>query len=70
MLHRVKKLKSFEQLIFTLLIAFAVIAVWRGFKGIMDLYLFPNNLLLSYSISTIVGLIILYVTHYWTKELA
>ena len=70
MLHRARKLKSFEQLIFTLLIAFAVIAVWRGLKGIMDLYLFPNNLVLSYSTSMIMGLIILYVTHYWTKELA
>ena len=70
MLHRIKKLESFEQLLFTLFISFAVIGVWRGFKGLMNLYLFPNNPVLSYSASIIIGLTILYLTHYWTKELA
>ena len=70
MLHRLKKLKSFEQLIFTLLISFSVISVWRGLNGLMDLYLFPNNPSLSYFASLGIGLFILYVTHYWTKELA
>ncbi len=70
MLHRVKKLKPFKQMLFTLLIAFSVIAVWRGFHGIMDLFLFPGNTLLSYTASLAIGLVILYMTHYWTKELA
>ncbi len=70
MLHRIKKLKPFKQALFTLLIGFSVVAFWRGAWGIMDTYLFPNNYELSSWISIFIGLIILYFTHYWTKELA
>lgn len=70
MLHRLKKLRASKQLFFTLLIAFSVIAVWRGLKGLMDLYLFSDNPVLSYCASLSIGLFILYITHYWTKELA
>ncbi len=70
MLHRMKKLKAFEQAIFALLIGFSVVSFWRGASGLMDLYLFPNNYNLSLWFSVIFGLTILAVTHYWTKELA
>ena len=45
-----------------LLVAFAVISFWRGVWGLMDLYLFPNNHIISFTISIIVGLVILYTT--------
>jgi Flp pilus assembly pilin Flp len=70
MLHRIKKLKAIEQALFALLIAIAVISVWRGVKGLMDIYLFPNNYVLSSWISLAFGLLILAISHYWTKELA
>ncbi|HDQ16854.1 MAG TPA: hypothetical protein ENN31_01900 [Candidatus Vogelbacteria bacterium] len=70
MLYRIRKLNAVKQLLFTLLIAFSVIFVWRGLKGLMDIYLFPGNPVLSYSLSLLFGLLVLYVTHYWTKELA
>jgi fumarate reductase subunit C len=70
MLHRIKKLSAIKQLLFTLLISLSVISVWRGTSGLMDIYLFRNNPVLSYSLSLIFGLIVLYLTHYWTKELA
>jgi hypothetical protein len=70
MFHRSKKMQLLKQLLFTLLVALAVIAVWRGVKGLMDIYLFPTIPALSYTISLLIGLTILYLTHYWTKELA
>jgi len=70
MLHRFKKLKPLEQALFFLLIGLSVVAFWRGAWGIMDTYLFPNNYELSSWVSILIGLIILYVTNYWTKELA
>lgn len=70
MFHRIKKLKPFKQALFALLIGFAVVAFWRGAWGLMDIYIHPNNYELSSWISILVGLFILAVTHYWTKELA
>ncbi|MBN2881415.1 hypothetical protein JXM83_05175 [Candidatus Woesearchaeota archaeon] len=70
MFHRIRKLKPFKQALFTLLIGMSVVAFWRGAWGIMDTYLFPDNYELSSWISIIIGLGILYLTHYWTRELA
>lgn len=70
MFHRIKKLKSFEQALFALLIGFAIVSFWRGTQGLMDLYLFPRNHELSLWFSIIFGLIILTATHYWTKKYA
>ncbi|MFA5532729.1 MAG: hypothetical protein WDA13_04015 [Candidatus Shapirobacteria bacterium] len=33
----------------------AIIIIWRGIWGILDLFIFPNNPLLSYLTSTIFG---------------
>ncbi len=70
MLHRTKKMKPFKQSIFTLFVGLSVVSFWRGAWGILDTYLFPNNYELSSWISMLLGLIILYLTHNWTKELA
>ena len=43
-----------------LILAVAIVAVWRGVWGLMDIYLFPNNEILSFSISIIIGVLILY----------
>lgn len=69
MFHRIKKQKPIKQALFTLLIGFSVVAFWRGVWGLLDVYLLPNNYELSSWISTAIGLFILAVTHYWTKEL-
>lgn len=70
MFHRTKKMNPFKQTLFTLCIGLSVVSFWRGAWGIMDLYLFPENYELSSWISVLIGLIVLYITHYWTKELA
>ena len=53
----------------TIIIAFAIILFWRGIWGLMDLYLFPKNNMLSYIISIIIGIIILYETETLTGKL-
>ena len=70
MFHRVKNLKPMQQVLFTLLIGVSVVAFWRGAWGVMDTYLFPKNYGLSSWISLAIGLIVLYFTDYWTRELA
>jgi len=69
MFKRIGKLKSKHQIIFSILIAFAVVSFWRGIWGLMDEYLFPGNYELSLWISLIIGVLILFLTDYITKEL-
>jgi len=45
-----------------LVIAFALVAFWRGIWGLMDVYLFPNNYILSLWISLVLGIVLLYFT--------
>ncbi|MCK5043117.1 MAG: hypothetical protein KAR23_04365 [Candidatus Aenigmarchaeota archaeon] len=69
MFSKLSKMKSGHQTIFAIVISFAVISFWRGIWGLMDVYLLPENYLLSSWISMFLGLGILAVTHYVTKEL-
>ena len=69
MFNAFKKLKRQHQIHFAIVIGVAVVAFWRGVWGLLDLYLFPQNELLSYVASTLFGIIILSITHYITKEL-
>jgi len=55
--------------LYLVLAGLAIIMFWRGLWGLMDLYLFPENLALSYSVSAIVGLLILYLNDRRLKEL-
>ena len=58
-----------NRVLFAILIAFAVVSFWRGVWGLMDTYLFPNNYQLSLWVSLIIGIAILILTNYATKEL-
>ena len=69
MLKKLSKMKTHHQVLFAVIIAFAVISFWRGIWGLMDVYLFPEHLPLSFSASFLLGLVILVVTHYAAKEL-
>jgi hypothetical protein len=62
------KLKN-SHLFLALLIGTAVISVWRGIWNLLDLYLYPNDLVLSSILSITIGLIILIFTHQTAKEL-
>lgn len=41
-------------------LAVGVVLVWRGVWGVADLFLFPNNQALSFLVSIVVGIGILY----------
>lgn len=56
------KREPFKKIFYILLIAFAIVSFWRGVWQLSNLYLFPNNLLLSNLISLAVGVVILYYT--------
>ena len=43
--------KRLKDIIYTLLIAFAIISFWRGVWGLMDAHLFPGNKTLSFAVS-------------------
>ncbi|MBT4165964.1 hypothetical protein HOE04_02920 [archaeon] len=58
-----------KAIIYTIIIGFAVIAFWRGVWGLLDIYIFPNNLELSLWTTTFLGIIILISTHHLIKEL-
>ncbi len=69
MLKKFGELNTRQQIGFAVIIAFAVVCFWRGVWGLMDEYLFPANRVLSLWTSLILGLLILVLTHYATKEL-
>lgn len=59
-----------KEVIFTLLIALAIVLFWRGTWGLLDIYLFPNDYFLSYVISILAGILILYLNKNLLKKLA
>lgn len=57
-----KEASYIKKVFYTLIIGFAIICFWRGIWGLMDLYLYPNDLALSYLLSLIIGILILCLT--------
>jgi len=47
----------------------AIIVFWRGVWGLLDLYLFPDQPLLSYIICIIIGLAIVFINDSSISEL-
>lgn len=58
-MRKLKKANPFS----VILIATSVILFWRGAWGLMDIFIFPNNDVLSYTTSLVVGILILLLTH-------
>ncbi|MBU0959219.1 MAG: hypothetical protein KKB31_04725 [Nanoarchaeota archaeon] len=65
----VEKKRSFKNITKSILVAFAIIAFWRGVWELMDIYLFPSNKPLSALVSLIIGLVILYSTRNLLEKL-
>ncbi len=60
------KKKSWNNYLKTLLIVAAIVLFWRGVWGLMNLYFFPKNELLSFCLSIFAGLVLLYLLkHSW-----
>ncbi|MFA4953015.1 MAG: hypothetical protein WC584_02225 [Candidatus Pacearchaeota archaeon] len=64
-----RDLNHLRKVIYTILVAFAIVSFWRGVWGLMDIYLFPKNHPLSLVVSLIVGISILYFTNHLIKHL-
>ncbi len=69
MLKKIPELKKKHQVLTAVLVGTSVIAFWRGVWGLFDLYLFPNNPPISFLISVVIGILILWITDYMVKEL-
>lgn len=54
----------------TLVVAIAVIFIWRGAWNLMDMYLFPETPVVSNIIGVVIGLMLLYLPDGDLKELA
>ena len=54
--------RDIKEVTHVILTALAIIMFWRGIWGLMDTYLFPDNHVLSYVLSIIIGILILYST--------
>jgi uncharacterized membrane-anchored protein len=53
----------------TFIVASGVILIWRGVWGFMDVYFFPENPVLSYIFSILIGLIIIIADDFLIDEL-
>ena len=58
-----------EHLLYALLIGTSMIMLWRGTWGLLDTYFFPHSKPTSYSLSVIIGLLILSFTGRIVKKL-
>ena len=63
------KTKTKHDIIFAIVIAFAVVSFWRGIWGLLDEYLFPADRQLSLWASVFLGIIILALSGYAKREL-
>lgn len=69
MFKHFKKKTNFHKFTYHLFTGLGIVIFWRGTWGMLDLYLFPGNPELSYSISIVIGLLILFFNDYSISEL-
>ncbi|MFH0701612.1 MAG: hypothetical protein V2A62_04195 [Candidatus Woesearchaeota archaeon] len=67
MYEKFKKLAVHHQIIWSLIIATALVSIWRGIWGLMDKFIFPNDLLISSITTLLLGVGIFAITHYKLK---
>ena len=61
MLERIIEKTNVKDTPIIILTVLAIVSFWRGVWGLMDLYLFPKSPTLSFFVSIIIGLAILFV---------
>ncbi len=64
-----RRFKRKYKFVHILVFATAVILFWRGVWGILDTYLFPDNILLSNLVSIGIAFVVLYLDDFHLKEL-
>lgn len=68
-LNIVKKFTKKFPVLNALILAVGLVLMWRGLSIFFDLYIFPNNELLSAVVSLLVGFILLYYNDLKLNEL-
>lgn len=53
-----------------IVIVTAIVFVWRGIWGLSDLFIFPENELLSLSTSILIGITLLLLTDFKKKDIS
>lgn len=66
--QRVVRMRAHHQIIFSLVIFLALVSMYRGTLGLLDLYFLPSFRPLSYVLSLVGGFLVLTATHYLAKE--
>ncbi len=61
MLKTIKKFLKSRKNLRIFIDVVAVVLIWRGIWGTMDLFVFPNHPFLSYLTSTVLGIILLMI---------
>jgi len=61
MFKNIRKFLKKRDRLSTILELFAAVAIWWGIWGILDLFVFPHNELLSYFISILLGFLIIFI---------
>jgi ABC-type xylose transport system permease subunit len=64
---KIKKVVKYNLKIFLLFVA--VVMIWRSIWWLLDIYLFPYNHTLSYLITLLWGLLIIYIDEYELEDL-
>ncbi|MCB1937453.1 MAG: hypothetical protein KDF59_16115 [Nitrosomonas sp.] len=63
------KLENKRTTLNSLIIVVAIIMLWRGVWGLLDIYLFPDIPTLSYVVSISMGILILYLNDFHLDNL-
>ena len=64
-----KKFKVSHPNLYSVVIGASIILFWRGIWILADMFLFPNDMLLSATVCLLVGLFILYINDFNLKEI-
>jgi hypothetical protein len=69
MFLKFKQKSRISRFTYNLVTGLAIVVFWRGAWGLLDLYLFPANEVMSYTSSVILGVALLYLNDFSLSEL-
>jgi hypothetical protein len=61
MFKGIKKFLKYRKNLRIIIDFLGAIAVWWGIWGILDLFIFPQNMLITYVVSIVIGFILLFI---------
>ena len=61
MLEEIFRRTGYLDAVLIIISSFAIISFWRGVWGLMDMYMYPQDKLLSFSISVLIGLVVVFL---------